>query len=97
MRTIKKSDVTYGQLEAVLQKLGFDRSQSTNSLGATALRFQNAEAGATILLREGTREEPLNAADLLSAERTLEGRGVVGREAFHRLLREAATKDAQAA
>jgi hypothetical protein len=97
MRTIKKSDVTYGQLEAALQKLGFDVSQGTNSLGFPSLRFQNTAAGAVILLRAGAPEEALNAADLLSGESTLEGRGVAGRETFHRLLHEAAPKDAQAA
>jgi hypothetical protein len=89
--------VTYGQLEAALQKLGFDVSQGTNLLGFPSLRFQNTAAGAVILLRTRAPEEALNAADLLSAESTLEGRGVAEREAFRCLLHEAASKDAQAA
>ena len=69
----------------------------TNSLGFPSLRFQSTAADAVVLLRAGALEEALNTADLLSAESTLEGRGVAEREAFRRLLHETATKDSQAA
>lgn len=97
MRTVKKSDVTYGQLERTLRGLGFEVFTGKNMLGAPYIGFEDKENDAVILVRWGEKEESLNAIDLLSATRTLEGRGVMNGETFHRLLREAAQKERQAA
>lgn len=97
MRTVKKSDVTYAQLETALRTLGFDVSSGANTFGFPYVRYENDTDDAIILIRGGAMDERLNAIDLLSAERTVEGRGVADLETFHRLLREAAQKEAQAA
>jgi hypothetical protein len=97
MKTVKKSDVTYAQLDATLRSLGFEASAVTNMLGFPGVCYENTEADTIIALRAGKPNELLNAIDLLSAEITIEGRGVVDRETFGRLLRENSREVALAA
>jgi len=97
MQTVKKSKITYRQLDQALQAMGFTVSSGINNFGLPLIRYEKTAEDAVILLRGGEDEELVNAIDLLSAERTIEGRGVSSQETFYRLLSDASTSTARAA
>lgn len=97
MQTAKKSRITYSQLDHALQTLGFRVFSGTNAFGLPFVRYEKTAEDAIILIRGGEEEELVNAVDLLSAERTVEGRGVADRDEFYRLLSITTESTAQAA
>lgn len=97
MREVKKSDVTYDQLDHVLASLDFTVYRGKNGFGFPFVRYENAEADAVVLLRGGNPDEHLNAIDLLSAQRTLEARGVIDGSSFLRLLEHSLNESAKVA
>ena len=54
--------------------------------GAFYVRFASDQDDTIVLLKSGKQEEHVDAADILSAAITLDGRGVIDRDRFARLL-----------
>ena len=97
MQAVKKSKITYHQLDHALRQMGFHVSRGLNNFGLPLIRYEKTGEDAVIAIRGGGDEELVNAIDILSAEKTIEGRGVADRETFHRLLGDSAGSHAKAA
>ena len=68
---MRKSDVTYGQLEAAFKDLGFQATYGEYPRGAFYVRFASDQDDTIVLLKSGKQEEHVDAADILSAAITL--------------------------
>jgi len=89
--------VNYGDLARALSALGFKEHTGKTDLGIPYRAFYHKACDAFIGLPDMSNGESLEPVHLRVAEKTVEGRGVADVETFHRLLREAAQKEAQAA
>ncbi len=94
---MKKSNITFQQLDMVLRSSNFDKGIGVNAFGIQHLHYENTEYDAIILVPSGAAGEYVSALDIHSAERTMEGRGVMSREMFFKLLRESGDNRKQAA
>jgi len=84
---MKKSDVTYGQLESAFQELGFKAIYGEYPKGVNYVRYESGQDDTIVVLKSLGIDELVDAIDILSAQITLDGRGVIDREGFTRLLR----------
>jgi len=94
---MKKSDVTFQQLDLVLHTLNFKRKMGVNAFGIPHSGYVNTEYDAVILVPLGAADEFLLALDLHSVEKTIENRGVLSRQAFAKLLNAITREQKQAA
>jgi len=94
---MKKSNVTYQELDTILRSLDFEKSTGKNAFGFFHLRYENRACDAIILIRSGEAEDYLYAIDLHIVERTIENRGVMSQQGFSKLLKEATSEQKQAA
>jgi len=83
---MRKSNVTYGQLETAFQELGFHVTRGEYPPRKSYVRFTSDGDDTVVLLKGGKEDQPVDAADILSAAITLDGKGVSNREKFARLL-----------
>ena len=90
-------NTTYGVLEQVLLKLGFQATYGTNEFGLPYVVYDNRECDAIISLPARPQTELMYGGHFIVAEKTVIGRGVTDPETFHKLLREVAQKEVQAA
>jgi len=95
MRTFEMPfHTTRGALEQTLVTLGYERTYEKNEFGFPIVAYRHCASGAYVALRSVPAEEPLNPADLLSAEHSVEWWGLADRETFYRHLREATAPEA---
>jgi hypothetical protein len=84
---MKRSEVTYGQLDKVLRSLGFTCRPSTNQPPGRV--YQHPGAGAMILLPELPESDKVFEHHLLAAQAELDNFGIADPTAFAAKLRKA--------
>ena len=94
---MKKTNVTYQKLDAILRSLDFEKSTGKNAFGFSHLRYENSVCDAIVLIQSGAAEDYLSAIDLHTVEKTIENRGVMSQKAFSKLLTQATNEQKQAA
>jgi hypothetical protein len=83
---MKRTEVTYGQLDSVLRSFGFTCQVETKH--GPARRYEHKESGALILLPAYPEEDRMLLHHLLTAQVTLDGFGVAEPAEFAAKLQE---------
>lgn len=77
-----RKEITLGDLERALIRLGFILSRST----ASHKTYSNEFFGAMVVLPPHSKNESVSPAHLVAVRRTLSEKGVVDQDSFERLL-----------
>jgi hypothetical protein len=85
---MKRSDVTYGQLDKALRSLGFSCRLSTDDSPSTRV-YQHKEAGALIMLPAFPESDPVFEHHLLDVRVQLDNFGIANSSVFDAKLRKA--------
>jgi hypothetical protein len=98
MRTfVMPFKTTRGALEDTLLSLGFEPKYGNNEFGFPYVEYRHPKGRAYIGLSSVPADQPLDPADLLNAEHSVEWCGIADLTTFYSLLREKTPREMLAA